>query len=135
MDLRIGGILKLLGHEIARVRGSNLLCPPNGSWHSFASGGEDEVRSVRTQKHAAFPAHGVGHHKNQFVPSGCSSECQRNAGISAGWLNQDGVGMDHPGFFRGIDHCHANTVFNTMGGIKVFQFGNHGGFTAIGKAI
>ncbi len=132
VDLGVGRVLELLGHEVARVRRNQLFGLADGAGHAFCAGGKDQLGPIGAQQHTALFAHRIGHDQGQLVAPGGAHKGQANAGIAAGRLDDDGIGFDLAGLLGGFDHRYADAVLNAVGWVEVFQLGSHFSRRAIG---
>ena len=71
VDVRVGGVLELLGQEVSlRVGGRHGLRPAHGAFHPLRPRGEHEVCAEGGQDPASLDAHRLGHGERQFVAPG-----------------------------------------------------------------
>ena len=135
MDFRIGRIFKLLGNPgIGRFLGQ-LLGAGNGAFHAFGAGRQNQLRAEHRQQRAALQRHRFGHRQNQFVTFGRRDERQRDAGVAAGRLDDDGVLFEHAALFGVLDHGHADAVLDAAERIEKFALEQNGGSQAGGDFV
>ena len=125
VDLGVGGVLELHWDEVARVSGSQLFGLADRAVHAFAAGGQDQLGAVGAQQDAALFAHRVWHGEHALVTLGRAHHGQGDASVTAGWLEDDGIGLDLPGLFGGFDHRGANAVFDRVGRVVELQLGDY----------
>ena len=83
VNLRIGGILKLPGHEVlARVTGGDLLGFGDGARHAFGGFGEHDFSAENGHHAATFDRHRLGHREHELVTASGGGEGESNAGIA-----------------------------------------------------
>ncbi len=124
MDLGVGGVLELLGQEVARVGGGDLLRLADGAAHALGAGGEDQLGAVGAQEHAAFPAHRFRHGEDAFVAARGGDHGQGNAGVAAGGFDDDRVLVEEPLLFGRLDHGQPDAILDRVGGVEVLQLGD-----------
>ncbi len=73
--------------------------------------------------------------QDAFIPPSSADHRQRDAGVAAGWLNNNRVFIDFARFLGSIDHRYANTVFDAVGRVVKFQLGDNGAIRAVGNAV
>ena len=94
VDLRVGGVLELLGHEVLRVGGGQLFRLADGAAHAFGAGGQDQFGAVGTQQHAPLLCSSFGHDQDAGVAAGGGDHGQGDAGVAAGRLDDDRVRVE-----------------------------------------
>src|SRR5262249_49611020 len=67
VDVRIRGIVELLGHEVALVLADHVLGGVDGAGHALDRRGEDELGAEALEKAAALVAVVVGHGEDDLV--------------------------------------------------------------------
>ena len=100
VHLGVGRVLELLGDEVARVAGGEFVGLGDRAGHPVGSGGQEQFRTVAAQQGAAFLAHRLGHGEGALVALGGRHHRQRDTGVAAGGLQDDGVGSEQPGLPR-----------------------------------
>ncbi|CAB4833891.1 unannotated protein [freshwater metagenome] len=125
MDRRVGRVLELLRHEVLRVAGSKLGGPRNGAAHTLGAWGENQIRAVGTQQHAALLRHRLGHREHDLDASCGSGHCQRDTGVTRGRLDDDRIGADLSGCGCGVEHGHADAVLHAAGRAVELELGDH----------
>jgi len=114
-DIAVGGI----GEDLIGLRDS--------AFHAVGPGRKNDLGTKGQEQHAALKAHSLRQSKDEPVAFDRGDECQRNSCISTCGLNENCLaGSDLAGFFSGVDHCEADTVFYAGNRILAFQFGNDG---------
>src|ERR1051326_4289750 len=83
----------------------------------------------------ALERHGFGHGEDKLVAFSRGDKREGDAGVTAGWLDDNGVFLEHAAFFGVLDHGHADAVFDAAERIKEFAFEQDGGLSAFGDAV
>ena len=118
------------------VLGKDLVGLGDGALHAVGAGGEHEFGAEGAEQHAAFDAHGFGHGEDELVALGGGDEGQRDAGVAAGGLDEDGfAGLDFAGFLGVLDHGHADAVLDAGEGVLAFELGDDGGGQSGGHPV
>ena len=128
MSLRVCGVHKLAGNEAV----GDLLCKfislCDGALHALCALGEHKLCAVCLHKLAAFNAHGLGHYYDYTVAScGCNGS-KADAGVAAGGLNDNGVGVEKTLGLCVVDHGLCDSVLNGAGRVEVFKLCEYLGF-------
>ena len=79
----------------------------------------------------AFQAHALRHRHPEFVAASGADIGQPDAGVAAGWLNNDCFGGEQPIAFCGIDHRHRDPVLHAPERIHIFDLANDRGDAAL----
>src|SRR5207247_2017216 len=96
VDLRVGGIRELLRHVPVGVLGEHLLGLADGAVHALRVGREHERRAVGDEEGAALLAHRVGHGEHEAVALDRCHQCEADAGVAAGRLDDRAARPDEP---------------------------------------
>ena len=122
MDGRVGRIVELLKDKAVRSLGQNLVSLGDGPLHAVRAWGEHDLRAEGQQKHAALQAHGLRHGEDDPVALDRGHKGQRDTGVAAGRLDQDGLaGLDLAGLLGGVDHCKADAILHAADRVLAFQ--------------
>ena len=135
MHLGVGGVFKLLRNEVARISGRHLHRFFDRTGHALGAGGQHQFGAVSAQHHTPLLAHGVGHDDGAFVTARRAHHRNADAGVAAGRFENDGVGFDAAGFFRGLDHRQADAVFHAGAGVLELELRHHLTGTTCGDAV
>ena len=71
---------------------------------------DNYFRAKILHQSAAFDRHAFRHCDDQTVFSGGGDHCQTEAGVAAGWFNDDAAGFEFAFAFSRIDHGNRDTV-------------------------
>ena len=112
--------------ELARNEAvGNFLCElvglGNSTLHALCALGEHELRAIRLHKLAALNAHGLGHDDDYAIASCGGDGCKADAGVAAGGLNDDGVGVQQTLRLCVVDHRLCNSVLNGACRVKILK--------------
>ena len=120
MNLRIGRIVELLRHPgVGRVL-HQIFGARDRALHAFGAGREHELGAEHGEQRAALERHRLGHREDQLVALGRGDERERDAGVAAGRLDDDGVLVQHAALLRVLDHRHADAVLHAAERIEEF---------------
>src|SRR5690606_19817692 len=70
---------------------------------------------------APLHAHGFRHRQDELEPLGGGDERERNAGVSAGGLNEDAVLVDLPALQARLDHRVADAILDARKRIEELE--------------
>ncbi len=70
VDLRVGGVLELLGDEVAPVSFRHLFRFTDGTRHALTARGEHQPGSISSQQHSALLAECIGHGQHALITAG-----------------------------------------------------------------
>jgi hypothetical protein len=135
MDLRVGRVLELLGHEITRIALGEFFRAAHRSGHALQRGREDDLGSQGLQQPPALEAHALGHGHLELVAPGRADKGQADARVAAGGLDDHRVGLDLAFPLGGVNHCPADTVLDAPQRIGVLELGDHRGCRAGGNTV
>ena len=136
MDCRIGGVVELRQDEAVRRLAKKFICLGNCALHPVGAGGQHDLRAKCEQQYAALQAHGLGHGEDEAIALDGRDECETDARVAAGGLDQRRLaGGDLASLLGRFNHGQTDTVFNAAQGVLAFQFGNNGRGQACGHAI
>ena len=107
----IVGVGELFGDEHLGV----LLLHPQGGVHALCDAGanvaivvdEPDFRPVVLHELLALLTHRVRHDQDGVIPADCPHQCQADALVAAGGLDDDGVGADEAVLLRLVDHVQS----------------------------
>ena len=112
VDLGVGRVVELLGHDRARDLLQEFLGLGDRALHALRAGGEGELGPEIGQHLAPLERHRLGHHQDQPVAAGGGHEGQRDAGVAGGRLDQGAAGLQHARGLHGVDHVDADAVLH-----------------------
>ena len=135
MDAGVGWVFELVGHKRPRILRDDGVGFFDGPSHTLWTGGEHQLRPQMTQQFLALDTHGLRHGQAKPVTPGRTDKSQRDAGIAAGGLHDQGVRSDQPFFFRIVDHGGADAVLDAAQRVEKFQFGKDLGMKIAAGAI
>ena len=135
VDFRVGGIIELLWNPGIFGLGRQLFSHRNGPLHALGRGCQNQFGAQHSQQSASLNTHALGHGKDELVALGGSDKGQRNAGIAAGGLNNDGVLRKCAISLGGLDHRHADAILHAGKRVKEFAFNQHAGIEAFGHFV
>ena len=117
VDVGVGGVFKLLRHPRVGGLRLQLFGAGDGAFHAFFFRCQIKLCAIGQHQAAAFDAHAVGHHQNQFVALDRSHQRQANASVARGRLDDGAAGLQRAGFFGVLDHGQCNAVFDGAAGV------------------
>ncbi len=107
---RVGRVLELLQHVGVGQRRNESLCLFHCALHALDGIGQDQLGAeaaaagrnvtcerlsslafVSPEQYPPLQGHGRGHGENQLIPLGGRDECEANASVAAGWLDESGL--------------------------------------------
>ncbi len=132
VDRRVGRVLELLGHEIPLVGLGQLLGLGDRARHAFGARRQDEFGAVGEQQLPALDAHRLGHRQHDLVAARRGHHRQRDTGVPARRLEDDGVRLEQTRLFGGVDHGDPDAVFHAVRRVEEFQLRHDVGAGAIG---
>ena len=135
MDGRIGRVFKLLRNPGIRGFFGQCLGPGDRALHAFRAGRQDQFGAQHGQQGAAFERHRFGHGEDELVAFGRRHEREGDAGVAAGWLDDDGVLLEDAALLGVLNHGHADAVLDAAEGIEKFAFECDGGRQAGGDFV
>ena len=112
MDLGVGRVAELVGHDPARVLGQDRLGPGDRPLHPLLARRQHDLRAQEPQHLAALDRDRFRHGQDQPVPARGADEGQAYAGIAGGGLHQDRVRPDPALGLQCLDHRHADPVLD-----------------------
>jgi len=135
VNFRIGGIVELLRDPGIRRFLRQRFCAGNRALHAFRTGRQDEFRAQHRQQRAPFQRHRFGHGKNQLVPFRGGDERQRDAGVAARGLDDDGFLFENTALLGILNHRHADAVLDAAERVEKFALEQNRGRHAGGDLI
>jgi hypothetical protein len=135
VDRRVGRVLELLWHEIPLVGLGKFLSLGDGPRHALSTRGQDEFGAVGQQQLPPFDTHGFGHGQDETVAARRGYLGERDAGVTAGRLKDDGFRCDEAGCLGGVDQRHPKTVLHAGRRVERFQLRDHVRVYAVGDPI
>ncbi len=135
VDLGVGRVRELLRHEVLRVALGELLGPGDRARHALGPRGEDQLGAVGAQQGPPLLAHRLGHRQHDRDASRRADHGQRDAGVAAGGLDDDGVRADEAGGLCRVDHADADAVLDAVGRVEELQLGQDGGPSPVGDLV
>ena len=130
VSLRVGRVHELAGDEAVRDFLCQLFCLCDGAGHALAAVCQNQLCAVGSQKVSALHAHGLRHGDDDPVALGGGHGSQADAGVAAGGLDDDGVGLEYASCLGIFDHCLSDAVFDAAGRVEVFELGENTGVQA-----
>ena len=127
MNGRIGRVLKLLRNPGVRSFLRQRFGLGDGAFHPLGARRQNELRAEHRQQGAAFERHRFGHGENDFVALGRGDERERNAGVTAGRLDDDGVFRQDAALLGVFNHRHADAILNAAERVEKFALEQNGG--------
>ena len=126
MDLRVGGVLELLGHVGIGDGLQKLVGLGDGAVHPLVAGRQHDLGPERLEQAAALEAHGFRHGDDELVAAGRAGEGQADAGVAAGGLDNGGVLVDLAVALAGVDHRHADAVLDRPERVEALELDDDG---------
>ena len=106
MDLRVRRIVELLQHVTVWSGGDQFFGFRDRAFHALGARREHDFGAEGAQHHPTFHAHGFRHGDDELVAFGRSNECQSDAGVAAGRLDQRCLaGLDFAGASPRLRSC------------------------------
>jgi hypothetical protein len=127
MNSGLAGIVELLRNPGIRRFLGQLLGAGDRAFHAFGAGRQNQFRAEHRQQRAAFQRHRFGHRQNQLVTLGRRDERERDAGVAAGRLDDDGVLLQDAALLGVLNHRHADAVLDAAERIEKFALEQNGG--------
>ena len=90
MNRGVGGIVELAEDVAVGRVGQDLVGLGDGAFHAVGAGGQDDFRSEGRSRTRRSSAHGLGHGEDELVALDGGDEGERDAGVAAGGLDEDG---------------------------------------------
>ena len=131
MRFRVCGVNKLAGDEAVGDLLCKLIGLRDGALHALCTLGEHKLCAVCLHKLATLNAHGLGHYYDYAIASCRSYGCKTDAGIAAGRLNDNGVGVEKTLGLCVVDHCLCDPVLNGAGRVEVLKLCEYLGFQVV----
>ena len=128
----LGGVLKLLRHEILLAGSGDLLGMPHGPGHPLGRRCEHEFGTERLEHPSPLEAHALRHRHPQLVATGRTDIRQADPSVSTGGLDHDRVGADLAVSLGRVDHRAGDPVFHAPERIHVFDLAHDGGHAPFG---
>jgi len=135
VHVRIGDVGELLRDEGVPMFGGDAVGRFDGSNHALLAGREDQLRAECAQNLAPLLAHRLRHGDDQVVAALGADHRQGDASVAAGRLDDERIRADVPLAFGGLDHGQADTVFDALGRIGVFELSQDGRRGVLGDAV
>ncbi len=125
MNFRVGRIFELSGLEGILVLSGHFFRSFNRAWHAFTGRCQDNFRAVGAHQQDAFAADAFRHKDDAVITARRAGESQSDAGITAGSFD-DFVTRFQLAFLLGyVQHIDADAIFDAVGGVEIFQFGDN----------
>ena len=112
---------KLPGDKAVRDLLRKFVCLGDRALHALRAFGQHQLRAVCLHQLAALHRHGLGHHNDDAVTARCRHRGKPDAGVAAGRLDDDRVGLQQSLCLGVVDHRLGNAVLDRSGGVEVFQ--------------
>ncbi len=119
----LAGLPVLVQHYPLRVGGGSLFGGGRRSVGPAFGRREDNLRAVELEQLPPFNRCVLRHHADQSVPLQPGHHRQRNAGVSAGGLQDGGARPQQPVGLGLLDHPHSRAVLDRPGRIAVLELG------------
>ena len=123
----VGGVLKLLRDEGTGVLLLEFQCFVHGTFHALRARSEHQFGAEGGEELAALDGHRVGHGQDEAVAFYGGDQCQTDARVAAGRLNDQATGLKHSALLRVLDHSQGDAVFHGLRGIEELDFRQHRG--------
>ena len=132
VDLGVGRVGELLGHEPARVRRGEFLGLGDRPGHARRAWRQHQVGAVGAQQQPPLGAHRLRHRQHAADPPRGAHHRQRDPGVAAGRLHHHRVRADQPRLLGGVDHRHPDPVLHPVRRVEELQLGHHLGRSPVG---
>ena len=134
VDVGVGRVLELLGHEAVGVFGQQRRGPVDGASHAFGTGRQDDLGAVGPQQVAALDAERLGHGQDEPVAARRGRHGQGDAGVAAGGLDQGGAPRsDQTRLLGGLDHRQTDAILDAAAGIERLELAHDRRAAALGE--
>jgi len=118
MDLRVGGVIELLGHEVVRVLLAKLLGGEHGPRHALDGRRKDELGTETLRQLAPLHAVVVRHGQNQLVALRRRDHGQADTGVATGRLHDRASRLQDAAALRVLDHRKGDAVLDAARGVE-----------------
>ena len=127
MDLRVGGVLKLLGDVGVAYLGSQLAGLADGSRHTLVGRCQYQFGTERLEQRATLNGHGVGHGQYQLVATYGRNISQADTRIARRRLYDGSVLVDEALALASFNEGQRRAVLDAPQGVQVLQFHDEAG--------
>ena len=123
----LAGLSNCCGIQEFGVSLANCSALAMAPFHAFGAGRQDQLGAEHRQQRAPLQRHRLRHGQDELVALGRRHERQRDAGVAAGGLDDDGVLLEDPALLGVLDHGHADAVLHAAQRIEELALEQDGG--------
>ena len=125
VDLGVGGVLELLGHEVVGVLAHELARREDRAGHALDRGRQEDFRSVAREQPLALDAHVVRHREDQPIALHGGGHREPDPRVAAGRLDDRRARLQQPAALGVVDHRERDPVLDAAAGIQRLDFRGH----------
>ena len=125
VELRVGLVGELAGHEAVGNGGGGLVGAADGSGHAFGFGCAGDLGAEAAHENAFFLGKAFGDEELDFVAAVDADERQADAGVAGGGLKNGAARMEQAAGFGVEDHSQCRAVFDGAAGVEEFELGEN----------
>ena len=126
----IGWVFKLAGDEAARDLPGQLLRPGDGPRHAQPALGQHHLGPIGQQELTPLLAHGVRHDDDGPIAPGGGHQCQTDACVARGGLDDDRAGFQNAPGLPVVQHGFGDAVLGGPAGVEALQLPQDAGAQA-----
>jgi hypothetical protein len=135
VDLRVGGIVELLRHEVVRMFFDQLFRFAHRGMHALAVGRQHQLGAVGHQQAAPLDAHRIRHGEHKAIALHGGDQRQPDAGVAAGRLDDRGAGLQPSVALGGFDHAQTDAILHAAARVHVLELAPHGGMLVADQTV